>query len=288
MNTSLEKIGRELAQQREARGLSIEDLSSRIKISIGFIENIEKGDFDFLPAVYVRAFIRSYAEEVGLDPEVMLARFKAAKKPQKPAEEIRMPGTVPKSKAKQKKQASKTHEHELAQRIKDLQFYFTLFKPFILVGIGIVILFVIIRLLLPGTNNTPARPPQPKVSESVPDTLVDESQPSREIQQAKTISSSLQLTITAIETTWMRIVVNDTIADEATFAPGDMRTWESNKDFYLLIGNAGGVRFNLNGKNLGIVGNPGQVANLLINKNGVKRIPYSSLPSAMNRARRIQ
>ena len=288
MNTSLKKIGEELAQQRENRGLSVGDLSARIKISVGFIENIEKGNFDFLPDVYVRAFIRSYAEQVGLDPDVMLAQFKTARAPQKPAEEKQRPETISKSELEQKEQLGKTPGHELAQRVKDIQFYFNLFKPFILVVIGIFLLFVIIRLLLSGTTDTTTRPLQPKVSESIPDTLVDESQPSREIQHTKETPTSLQLTITAIETTWMRIVVNDTIADEATFAPGDTRTWESNKDFYLLIGNAGGVKFNLNGKNLGIVGNPGQVANLLINENGVKRIPYSSLPSAMNRARPIQ
>jgi len=288
LNISFEKIGQELARQREARGLSIDELSSTIKISTTFIENIESGNFDFLPEVYVRAFIRSYAEEVGLDPEVMLTQFKAAKHPPIPAMTPPIFKDVAKVQAEHPKEKSKPKEHELSQQIKDLQFYFTLFKPFILVGIGIIVLLVIIRLLLSVPAETPTIEEPQKITALTPDTLVHESQPAEDTQKMTTMPAPQQLTITAIETTWMRIVVNDTIADEATFAPGDVRTWESNKDFYLLIGNAGGVKFNLNGKNLGIVGNPGQVANLLINKNGVKRIPYSSLPSAMNRARRIQ
>lgn len=288
MKISFEKIGRELARQREARSLSIDELSSRTKISTEFIKNIESGNFDFLPEVYVRAFIRSYAEEVGLDPEVMLTQFKTAKKPPVPVVEPPVSKTAAKAETEHQKEIVKPKEHELSQPIKNLQFYFTLFKPFILVGIGIIILFVIIRLLLSGTAETPTIEEPQKITASTPDTLVDESQTADDPQKMATMSAPLQLTITAIETTWMRIVVNDSIADEATFAPGDMRSWESNKDFYLLIGNAGGVKFNLNGENLGIVGNPGQVANLHINQEGVKHIPYSSMPAAINRAQRIQ
>src|SRR4030067_20118 len=87
-----------------------------------------------------------------------------------------------------------------------------------------------------------------------------------------------KLTATAVETTWMRIVYNDSLADEAVFTPGDIRTWKSYSNIYLKSGNAGGLQFEINKRNIGIPGRSGRIANFVINENGVSPISGNEFP----------
>jgi len=69
-------VGRLLRDQREARGLSINDVEKRLRIRLQYIEAIEQGRFDLLPgAAYIPAFLRAYATNVGLDPEKVLTAY---------------------------------------------------------------------------------------------------------------------------------------------------------------------------------------------------------------------
>ncbi len=76
-----EDIGRILRQEREKKGYSKEDVYKATKISIMNIEALEDGDFDALPhPVYTRAFIKTYAEFLGLDPVEFLESYGGLKK----------------------------------------------------------------------------------------------------------------------------------------------------------------------------------------------------------------
>ena len=67
-----------LRQVREARGMQLEDLSARIKITMTQLENIERERFDRLPApVYLRGFLQSYARELGIDPDRVVEDYLA-------------------------------------------------------------------------------------------------------------------------------------------------------------------------------------------------------------------
>ncbi len=65
-------IGDELKRARERKDIMLEDVAHETKINLGYLRDIEAGEFNFLPQAYVRAFIRSYAQKVGLDPMTML------------------------------------------------------------------------------------------------------------------------------------------------------------------------------------------------------------------------
>ena len=65
--------GAMLAAAREAQGLSVEDISQRLKLSVAQIKSIEADDHSKLPTpVYVRGFIRSYARLLKLDSAQLL------------------------------------------------------------------------------------------------------------------------------------------------------------------------------------------------------------------------
>lgn len=73
----LTEIGKHLKEARMAKGLSLDDLQGITKIQKRYLRGIEEGDYSLMPGnFYVRAFIKHYAEAVGLDPEVLFEEFK--------------------------------------------------------------------------------------------------------------------------------------------------------------------------------------------------------------------
>ena len=73
----LTEIGTRLKEAREAKGYTLSDLQEITKIQKRYLVGIENGDYDSIPgAFYVRAFIRQYAEAVGLDPDELLETYK--------------------------------------------------------------------------------------------------------------------------------------------------------------------------------------------------------------------
>ena len=63
-------FGATLRAAREHRGLTLQQLSEATKISPSALTALEDNDVGQLPGgLFIRAFVRSYAAEVGLDPE---------------------------------------------------------------------------------------------------------------------------------------------------------------------------------------------------------------------------
>jgi cytoskeletal protein RodZ len=74
-----EDFGARLRQAREARGVSLRDIAATTRIAVGALEALERNEVSRLPGgIFTRAFVRSYASEVGLDPEATLKDFLAA------------------------------------------------------------------------------------------------------------------------------------------------------------------------------------------------------------------
>lgn len=69
-------FGTKMRTLREERGVSLRQIADATKISIGALEALERNDISRLPGgVFSRAFVRSYAVEVGLDPEQTVRDF---------------------------------------------------------------------------------------------------------------------------------------------------------------------------------------------------------------------
>ena len=72
----MQDFGGKLRAAREGRGISLRQIAATTKISVGTLEAIERNDVSKLPGgVFSRAFVRSYAAEVGLDPDRILDEF---------------------------------------------------------------------------------------------------------------------------------------------------------------------------------------------------------------------
>ncbi len=69
-----ESIGNYLSSQRRLRGISIEELSQQTRIPLRSLERLEAGSFDADVDGFVRGFVRTVAEALGLDADETLNR----------------------------------------------------------------------------------------------------------------------------------------------------------------------------------------------------------------------
>ena len=72
----MDDFGGKLRQARERRGISLRQVSANTKIAAGALEALERNDISKLPGgIFSRSFVRSYAVEVGLDPDGTVNEF---------------------------------------------------------------------------------------------------------------------------------------------------------------------------------------------------------------------
>jgi len=66
-------LGKILSETRISRGLTLDDIERETRIARRYLEALEHDEFDALPApVYCRAFLRTYAQFLGIDPKEVL------------------------------------------------------------------------------------------------------------------------------------------------------------------------------------------------------------------------
>ncbi|MBP0608978.1 MULTISPECIES: helix-turn-helix domain-containing protein [Burkholderia] len=67
---TLAAVGSRLAQLRETKGWSVDDVSARLKVAPQKLRALEAGDISHLPGVtFALGVVRSYAKMLGVDPE---------------------------------------------------------------------------------------------------------------------------------------------------------------------------------------------------------------------------
>ena len=72
----MDSIGTYLKSVREARKISLEEISRASKIRRAILEAIEKDQGEvLLPEVVVKGYIEAYARHVGLDPKEVLSKY---------------------------------------------------------------------------------------------------------------------------------------------------------------------------------------------------------------------
>lgn len=285
MKETAQEIAQELIRQRELRGLNVAQLSAKTKIAERFIEAMERGEFTFLPPVYVRAFLRTLSLELGLDPEVMIRRYRSLigqPEAEVVADESAPAAAVPSPAISSRPETYGLGKKEPAGREQAIGD-----KRALIIGsmalIACVVLAVYFLLLRPA-EETPLLDTGTVVEKIEPGASADTTlliplneTPSAEIPATE----ELQLAIKISDSAWVRIVYQDSLVDEGVFAPGDGRNWSSASRFYMKIGNAGGVRLYLNNQDLGDAGVRGQVVNLMIDGQGVNKISDTDFPAAM-------
>jgi transcriptional regulator with XRE-family HTH domain len=72
----IDDLGAWLRRERERSGVSLDTISTRTKVSRSLLDALERNDVSRWPGgIFRRAFVRGYANAVGLDPDYVVALF---------------------------------------------------------------------------------------------------------------------------------------------------------------------------------------------------------------------
>jgi cytoskeletal protein RodZ len=76
------KIGRTLELARKEQGLSLHQVEQETKIRTRYLRELERENFDVLPAVYVQGSLKTYANFLGLDGEALTRELRRRQPPE--------------------------------------------------------------------------------------------------------------------------------------------------------------------------------------------------------------
>ncbi len=248
-----------LREARQARGLSLEQVEEETKIRRKYLEALEEEAFDVLPGrVYVRGFLRNYARFLGLDAGALVARFEEML----PSEEVPpVPQPFPGS---GKKLRLNWPLGRIAYAVMGLVLAFLLvWGGSSLFGLTRDAAYWDKEKKQPGVSpGTPAGTPDPPSGKSTVHTG-DPVTPSSTPTSTGTNNSTpegvhLVLNVTA-ETCWMRVVVDGKIMFTGEVPANQSKSFKAKEHIWVKLGNAGVVNVQLNGQDLGVLGDRGQV-----------------------------
>jgi transcriptional regulator with XRE-family HTH domain len=97
------ELGEYLRNERIRRGYSLKDIQEQTKIRMRYLEAIENGEFQHIAAeVYVKGFLRSYAEAIGLNGWDVVARYQGLKAEQEAEIEEEKPRRAPRRRTRRR------------------------------------------------------------------------------------------------------------------------------------------------------------------------------------------
>lgn len=267
-NQKIQGAGRLLREERERRGLTLQDISDRTRLRPNIIQTIENEAWDSLPSpAFVRGFLKNYAKVLSMDENSVLEAY--GRKVSVGANLLKIPA------------------EPLLSRRKG---------PFFLICIvGAVAVFALWKTYGPqGTSSTLHQETPPVVSEvektrpeGAPGQVAGQEKTEEhavasapaasakpELQEKPATEGSAASVETAAKEgphrlkgkvnsrTWVKIYVDDLNPREYMLQPGQQPEWTASRGFYLIIGNAGGIDLEWDGRVVPALGNPGQVVRL--------------------------
>jgi cytoskeletal protein RodZ len=261
-------LGALLRDCREARGLSLDDLSRATRIAARHLLALEEDRLRDLPApVFVRGFIRSYCVAVADPPECALARYEAWVAATDPSP-LRVPRTV-------------LTAAPGRRRLRGMSLASQLVVAGLLVVIGGAVYLLASSAATrpadaprrpdetPGSGAILERPPAaapsaaplPAVPEPAPAAPAPTTAPAGRAVVAPVLREATAHVLVARThgPSWVSVQPEDGAASQELLEPGSVREWRSAGRFTVTVGNAGGVTLELDGVALPPLGDRGQV-----------------------------
>ena len=240
-------LGEKLQAAREAKGLSIPEVSANTRINQAFLSAIEAGEAEQLPAAaFVRGFVRNFAVALGLDGDEILEEFKRITELQG---KVEMPLDPPTE--------------------VDSPRFVTLPLPKILIVAVTAALVSWVGFLIFSSDTTSDPPPAvgeepgPSLNGEETSNGADESSeeplanlPAASVAPIMAVEAqaplpviapkTLQLRIRGLERTWIRLSVDRREPVDVLIEPAETGEWTADEEIRLTVGKSHGVSVYLN------------------------------------------
>jgi cytoskeletal protein RodZ len=232
-DSGVDSFGDWLKRQRDLRDISLREISDVTKINLRYLEALEKDQFSALPAaVFARGFLREYARYVGLDPDEVLNYYTAARQDQEPEGD-----------------AAKPRPHRMHTSTH-------LLYGLVLTG-GVVALFGVVAAVSFWAERRPRRVEAPPIA--APVFAPAPPQPTTVVSEAP-----LEVTLDFTENCWVEAVVDGDKRISELRVQGESLRLTATESVSLTLGNAAGVRIEVNGRPFEIAGGDDVVRDLEI------------------------
>jgi cytoskeletal protein RodZ len=254
-----ENIFEQLKNIRIKKNLDLAKISEKTKISLKYLEAIESGNIKDIPEVYDKLFFQTYLNSLNIKKtEEYIEEFYKIRK------EVRPQYTTTIQKIKSMKSDSRRFS-----KLKQL---------YLIVPILIVVVLIIFFAIISKSVNK-------NIVEDIPELSVRDVAKELEkknidpidsaaVQQKKSKlinSNNVTVDIITKELTWLRLVKDKTDTSEYLLNPGNRISEKADSTINLLVGNAGGVSFKVNGKDIGILGHSSEIiTNFKITSKGIE------------------
>ncbi|MBM0740634.1 helix-turn-helix domain-containing protein [Phormidium sp. CLA17] len=259
----LKEIAEYLYQQRQHQEISLEKIAKQTYIPQRILQALESAQLDILPEpVYIKGFIRRYADALGLDGVMISDAFDvepaslahtAPEMQPEPAVSASRPAPSriePQTEPQIERQSDRPSRPERSSK-PGLSFL-----PWLGAGIAALTLGAIAFSLLnqpPKTavvNPTTTDAPTTKSSgsSSAPSSIV-----------APSAGSPVQVDLNLTERSWLEVSVDGKVAYEGSLDKGEQRTWKAKKSISIVAGNAGAVVASFNQGEAKALGKAGDV-----------------------------
>ena len=242
-------FGKRLKDEREHQGFTLDDVEQETKIRKLYIKAIEEENFSILPPrVYAIGFVKRYAKFLNLNETEIAAEFKMLAYTENETQEEEEPEHTPLMSAGEKIGKSRFNVKKIAAAI-----------AFLIIAIWLG--NILVGYLADRTQKTERTKPP-----------VVEQQPVRQTPKpSPVVNDQAKVKITASQSCWTQIKVDDVVKFEGTMRPGEEQEFTGQDKVYIKAGNAGGLSVMLNDKNIQNFGQIGEVVEYDLLKDGTAK-----------------
>lgn len=227
-------IGEELRKARKEKGYSFEHLEEATKIRAKYLEALENERFEVLPGpIYAKAFLRTYTKYLGLDTDAIMSEYSSGQEATHIASENKVID-------KQTDAGSKRWRYLIA-------------------GLAVVSLIAINTIYNAGTGQEQNKPNLPRVVDRQPAQPGNNATTSP-VQEPAPLTDGVRIVLKVNETeSWIQVIADGNTVFSGLVAPGEMKDFQAREKIFIHVGNAGAVEVNVNGQDLGRLGEQGKV-----------------------------
>lgn len=297
----LTPFGARLKEQREKRGITLEQISKSTKIGTRFLEALEEDHFERLPGgIFNKGFVKAYARSVGLDPDQAVIDYLAATASDQAKTEATEQAPLIEPPAEVKRPGSASFPWgTIATLLLILAFTFAVWGFFSRVITREKEPAQAPRAKVAAPETLSPVPPAPSVpapqvqpaasalpssahnsaqstaaaSSSQPPVAVNPNAPQTDSTSPTT--RELILRIKAREESWLSMTVDGEVTSEQTLSASQEKTVRARNGIVIKTGNIGGLDFDFQGKQLPTQGELGEVKTLAFDAKGWRVVPKS-------------
>ncbi len=256
-------LGDKLREARERKNLTIKDIENGTSIRSLYIEALENGKYGQLPGeVYVKGFIRNYANFVGLDASAMVKEYLEENHPEQLVTEEQGPGENAQGAESAPAQNTAVHTTSYSPELEQ-DSYSDLRQRMdashrrqnvLLAGGVFVVVLIAAGYFLMSTPDEPQRKTQ-QAPVQTQTTRPAEAQAKPETPKRQDVEVVAKYTARC----WTEVKADGKVLFEGTVESGKTMKWNAKDQIVITAGNAGAVTYTVNGKDVGAPGEKGQV-----------------------------